>query len=192
MTYEILEHRREADPSGDEHERLTLSLNTFAVREKHHFTGELFRYWDSKRRGFGALPLAEDFKPHTVFDSTGLSYFGLIDVSTSDPANFSMTKHTTVPPPAYGTRLAGVRLAEFPSGLHARALVQEYNKCTSAARPAYHEIKHTIGEIQRHYSRVMLPLVDSSGSVVMIAYGCRRFLVPDYQVVRPLPNSLLQ
>ena len=182
MTYEILEHRREADPSGDEHERLTLSLNTFAVREKHHFTGELFRYWDSKRRGFGALPLAEDFKPHTVFDSTGLAYLGLIDVSAATPEHYLMVDHPTVHPPPYGSDLKGVRLYDFPNALHAHSLLSEYHRCKEVAQPAYHEIMQSMGGIQRHYSRVMLPLTDSVGSITKIAYGFRRFLEPNFQL----------
>jgi hypothetical protein len=83
----------------------------------------------------------------------------------------------------FGRELSGKVLAEFPSKMHAKSLMLEHLRCKRWKVPLYHEIDQVINGIGRHYTRLMVPLVDETGTVTRIYYGV-------YPLVPPTPMSI--
>ena len=57
--------------------------------------------------------------------------------------------------------------------MHYRACASEYLISIRERVPIYHEIDQAIGDISRHYVRLMLPVVDKMGRVVRLVYAVR-------------------
>ena len=51
--------------------------------------------------------------------------------------------------------------------------MNEYLRCKERRKPLYHEINQIVCGVVRYYVRVGLPLADTDGNIVKIAYGVR-------------------
>ena len=57
--------------------------------------------------------------------------------------------------------------------MHAQSTMNEYLRCKETRQPFYHEIDQVVCGVVRHYVRLMLPLANTDGNVIKIAYGVR-------------------
>lgn len=133
----------------------------------------MFDYWREKS-GAGPLPQGENFNPNRDLPEHVAGRMSWIDASAADPMNFSVFNHIPSPVTQYGVALSGKRLNQIMSlGIHITACAGEYFVCQHSKLPFYHEIEQVVGGIQRHYTRLMLPVLDSDGQVTKIYYSCR-------------------
>jgi len=51
--------------------------------------------------------------------------------------------------------------------------MNEYLRCKETRKQLYHEINQVVCGVVRHYVRLKLPLADTDGNIVKIAYGVR-------------------
>ena len=62
-------------------------------------------------------------------------------------------------------------MSAFPSRIHARATLGEYQLCKQTGQPLYHEFGQVLCGRVRRYTRILLPLSDDHGRVARLAYG---------------------
>ncbi|MEX2615824.1 MAG: hypothetical protein WD767_06995 [Alphaproteobacteria bacterium] len=164
--------RRHEEQSGtDYQDRLFLSFDKMFSREKTSALGEIFDYWKFRRNEQVGLPTVDTFRPKDEMPSGNSRAITMVDVTYSDPANFLFFSH-----PQY-TRgffdLSRRRLGDHPSLMNVKSCAADYLYCMISRKPIYHEIIQTIGNANRHYVRLALPIADNSGRVVNLAYAIR-------------------
>jgi len=153
--------------------RISLPLNEMMAREIDRATGrptvirELFDYWQEQRDD--TLPTMASFDPEGVFTPDRFRWVAWIDVANSDPLNAILFKH---PANIFGD-WSGKALCEYHSLNHAQSCALEYLTCKIVRRPFYHEIRQTIGNVSRTYSRLLLPVIDRKGQVRRLYYAAR-------------------
>ena len=153
-------------------------MNAFAEKEKASHLDILHYYWSSLQIEKNTLPKISEFHPQDVLPAVGQCPVGWIDSSADDPNNFVMQNHPENPVYGLGIELNDRFLSEFPNKMHAKSLLLEYLRCKRWKAPLYHEIDQVIGGIGRHYTRLMLPLVDETGTVTQIHYGVSPLVTP--------------
>ncbi len=163
--------------------RTLYDMNVFAEKEASTHLDILHYYWSSLQIEKDGLPKISEFHPGKILPNAGKCKVGWIDSSAEDPNNFVMRDHPDNPIQGFGRELSGKVLAEFPSKMHAKSLMLEYLRCKRWKVPLYHEIDQVINGIGRHYTRLMVPLVDQTGTVTRIYYGV-------YPLVQPKPMSI--
>ncbi len=164
--------RRHEEQSGtDYQDRLFLSFDKMFSREKMGPLGEFFDYWKSRSNEHLGMPTIDSFRPKDEMLSGNSRAITLVDVTNSDPANFMFYSH-----PQY-TRgffdLSRRRLGDHPSRMNIKSCAADYLYCMINRQPIYHEIIQTIGDANRHYVRLALPVADKTGRVVNLAYAIR-------------------
>lgn len=158
--------------------RTLFDMNTFAEREAGTHLDILHYYWSSFQIDEAGAPSFSDFHPDDVLSAAGTCKVGWIDTTADDPNNFVMRDHPENPIRGFGRELDGKILADFPNKMHAKSLVLEYLRCKRWKVPLYHEIDQVINGVARHYTRLMVPLLDESGTVTRIYYGVSPLKVP--------------
>ncbi|NKB60154.1 MAG: hypothetical protein GKS00_27900 [Alphaproteobacteria bacterium] len=165
-----LETERSWD-GNDVQVRTLFDMNAFAEREAASHLDILHYYWSSLQIEKVSLPKVHEFHPSDVLPKAAFSSVGWVDSIADDPRDFVMRDHPENPVYGLGIELNDTFLSEFPNKMHAKSLLLEYIRCKRWKVPLYHEIEQVIGGISRHYTRLMLPLVDESGTVTQIFYG---------------------
>ena len=146
-----------------------LSMNTMMPREKGHAIGQLFDFWKFKA-GPDGLPVLNDFSYKTALPPEVLRNVCWADVTPDDPFNFVTQDHAKL---TAFSDASNRRLGQHQSRMHYRACASEYLISIRERVPIYHEIDQAIGDISRHYVRLMLPVVDKMGRVVRLVYAVR-------------------
>ena len=159
------------DAPGFKQERIQWSLDEVARREVNPATGEpsvikrLMDYWLERR--VGEIPDAATFDPKGLFTPDEFRFVAWVDVVADDPGNFVLRNH-----PAY---LFGdwsdKRLREYHIEYHGRNCALEYLMCKTVQQPIYHELRHSLGELGRHYTRIVLPVSDRRHLVRRVYYA---------------------
>lgn len=158
--------------------RILYDLNTFAEKEKSTHLDILHYYWCSLQIEKETLPRISEFHPTDILRRPFHDLCGWIDSSAEDPHNFVMRDHPENPVYGLGSELNDCLLSEFPNKMHAKSLTLEYLRCKRWKIPLYHEIDQVIGGIGRHYTRLMLPLIDDTNTVTRIYYGVSPLVTP--------------
>lgn len=158
--------------------RILYDMNAFAEKEAATHLDILHYYWSSLQIDRDTLPNLSEFHPRDILPNIDNCLVGWIDATADDPNNFIMRDHPDNPIFGLGTELTDRLLSEFPNRMHAKSLVLEYLRCKRWKVPHYHEIEQVIGGISRHYTRLMLPLVDDTGTVTRIFYGITPLVAP--------------
>jgi hypothetical protein len=158
--------------------RTLYDMNAFAEKEASTHLDIIHYYWSSLQIEKDGLPKISEFHPGEILPDAGKCKVGWIDSSVEDPNNFRMRDHPHNAIQGLGEELSGKFLAEFPNKMHAKSLVLEYLRCKRWRVPLYHEIDQVIDGIGRHYTRLMLPLIDESGMVTRIYYGVSPLVPP--------------
>lgn len=157
--------------SGNKYERAQLPLEEMFQREVDPETGaptpirSLFEYWQDRHSK--TLPEAGAFNPKSAFTPVEFRWICWVDVRPSDPLDYVLRCH---PGEVFGD-WSNKRLREYHDKYHGRRCAMEYLTCKMVKKPFYHEIRQTIGAVRRHYTRLLLPVVDRSREVVRLHYG---------------------
>lgn len=166
--YEVLQRRMETE-GQDQQERLMLSLDTMMPREKGHAIGQLFDFWKFKAAPDG-VPRIDDFPYKAALPREVLRNVCWADVTPENPFNFVTQDHAKL---TAFSDASNRRLSQHQSRMHFRACASEYMHSMRERTPIYHEIDQTVGDISRHYVRLMLPVADVTGRVVRLVYAVR-------------------
>lgn len=158
--------------------RILFDMNAFAEKEASTHLDILHYYWSSLQIEVDSLPKVSEFRPKEILPVPAHGSVGWIDASAEDPQDFVMRNHPENPVFGLGRELNDRNLSEFPNKMHAKSLILEYLRCKRWKVPLYHEIDQVIGGIGRHYTRLMLPLVDETGNVTRIYYGVSPLVTP--------------
>lgn len=158
--------------------RTLYDLNAFAERETGGHLDILHYYWSSVQIEREGLPALSEFRPEAVLPNGEACKVGWIDTTPEDPNNFIMQDHPNNRIAGLGRELSGKVLSEFPNKMHAKSLVLEYLRRKRWKVPLYHEIDQVINGVARHYTRLMVPLVDEAGNVTRIFYGVSPLVTP--------------
>ncbi|NKB58108.1 MAG: hypothetical protein GKS00_17425 [Alphaproteobacteria bacterium] len=163
----------------DDHQiRLMLSHDALLKREQLSTIGPLFDYWrECTTNRVPGKQIA--FNPGSALSAEALRWVSWIDVRSDSALDFIWCNHV------YGwlgdvsteyCDSSGRKVRDHNVKLHRQYCAVEYQLCKSSKQPLYHEIKQHTGSIQRHYTRLLLPVLDEGGNVFRIFYACRRFL----------------
>ena len=163
--------------------RTLFDMNAFAEKEASTHLDILHYYWSSLQIEKDTLPKVTEFHPKEIFPAPAQGSVGWIDSSVEDSKNFILRDHPENPVYGLGWELNDTFLSEFPNKMHAKSLILEYLRCKRWKVPLYHEIDQVIGGIGRHYTRLMVPLVDEAGIVTRIYYGVSPLVTPAPLVV---------
>lgn len=155
---------------GDAQERLMLSVDKLFSRETGTALKELHSFWLAKSPGGGEPPCITDFDYKAALSAETLRFISWVDVTAADPYNYVIRDHTNQTSFSDHTDR---RLGDHPSRMNLRSCAFEYRACMADPQPFYHEIEQTIGNISRHYRRMMLPIVSASGRVERLVYAVR-------------------
>lgn len=157
-----------------EQNRARYSIDSFLDIEQGTAPRRLYDYWLAARPAGGGLPQEEDFDPKSDLPEETARSVSWMDVGSDDPLAFVMRDHLASPIPGYGVELSDKPLRDFPDLSQATATAAEYNACKHAREPMYHEIEQILGGVRRHYTRIMLPVVDRDGKVTKLYCGFRQ------------------
>lgn len=127
-------------------------------------------YWQAKCRRHD-LPEATDFPPHRPLPPSAASRVSWVDADSEDPFDFMIRNHRG-PTPGLG-KFTDHPIGEHPSPMNARSCAAEYLLCIGSRHPIYHEIDQVLGGLVRRYMRLLLPVVDATGTVVRLVYVTR-------------------
>ena len=156
---------------GFKQERIQWSLDEIARREVDPATGapsvikQLFDYWLEKR--VGEVPEASMFDPMGAFTPNEFRFVAWVDVGSDDPGDFVLRHH---PGLLFGD-WSDKRLREYHIQHHGRNCALEYLMCKTVQQPIYHELWHSLGSAGRHYTRIVLPVVDKRQRVSRVYYA---------------------
>lgn len=93
----------------------------------------------------------------------------LIDVRSEDPLLYVVNDHSESNVPGYGTDMNGKPLISFTNrDLHMVCLAGEYIDCKEYGVPVFHEIRQRFDSVERHYMRLLLPVMDNYNDVVSL------------------------
>lgn len=169
--YGIL-HRRWEQSGNDEQERLMLSFDKMFTRERDTALGDLFSYWQAKRTNGDELPLENHFSPQELLPDSLRVYTAWVETETANPFNFVVRNHPSL---SAWANQSDLRLSEIGSKMNAKSCAAEYLNCKNVRRPLYHEIEQTIEGNSRHFTRLLLPVIDNTNSVTKLIYAVRMF-----------------
>lgn len=158
----------------DEQSRYAYDLNAFPQRESGTLLDTMFYFWNALRGNGASVPLSSQYEPRIIFGEQLPDLLSFVDARADNPENFVMIDHPKSSLDPFGSQLSGKTLGEFPNRLHRDALLLEYQICKRTQRPFYHEIDQIIGGISRHYVRLILPLVDFTGTISKFSVVTRR------------------
>lgn len=114
-----------------------------------------FRHWSEQQTtGFVRVD-------RFAFDD-GVTY---VDTTSENPLGFQYIQYGGV----NFLQMHGRTLGDFPIRQCVHPCAGEYSECRSSNRPLAQRIQHSIGGFMRDYVRLLLPLCDGSGRVVMLA-----------------------
>ena len=152
-------------------ERIQWPLDKLMEREVDARTGapstvrRLYDYWCEKR--VRSLPSAASFDPKGAMTPDEFRFVAWADVRANDPLDFLLHHH---PGLLFGD-YSGKRLRDYHNTNHGRNCALEYLTCKVVKQPVYYEIKQTIGEASRHYTRLLLPVLDADRGIGRLYYG---------------------
>lgn len=169
-----VEHKSE----NDHQIRLLLNDHAFLKREQVSVLGLLEQYWRECRTNLTAHG-AMKFNPGAALSSDALSWVSWIDTRPTEASNFIWHNHVyswlgDISTDYYDASETRVRDHRVKS--HSRFCAEEYQLCKSMKQPLYHEIEQHTGSVSRHYTRLLLPVMNAKEEVDRIFYVCRRFL----------------
>ena len=135
----------------------------------------LHDYWREKR--IHSLAPAASFDPKGAMTPDEFRFVTWVDVTPNDPLDFLLRHHPGV---LFGD-YSGKRLRDYHNANHGRNCALEYLTCKVIKQPVYYEIKQTIGDSWRHYTRLLLPVADRDHNVRRLYYAVNLidYLVPD-------------
>lgn len=162
--------RRIEQSGGDEQERLMLSFDKLFSREKNNPLWELFHFWQNAASKHDGVPRVDEFDYKAKLPESVKRYISWSDVTPVDPFNFVSHDHVNL---TNFRNHSNRRLGDYPAPMHARACAIEYLHCIRTRQPTYYEIDQTIGTINRHMVRMMVPVADQSGTVSKLIYAVR-------------------
>lgn len=162
-------HRQEQRSGVDHQERLTYSLDVMAGHERGTALSLYYQYWTSRCDRKHRLPILHNFRPKDDLPSEVAQQVSWIDVTLSDPLNYSLHDHPAGICGDWNHR----RIHEHASKLHSKACAMEYFFCRNTRAPVYMHIEQKMRGVEREYSRLLLPLINKSGKVVRLAYAWR-------------------
>lgn len=154
-----------ADGEGNYVERRSLKLTT--LPERGDALGYLYKYWSGLR--------AETECGFSNIDTVHLMRAGIIgnmhvvDVSSADPLDFRFD-------------LAGyaIPLGQFekpralPVSIYADTTMRDYNTVRLTGAPRLQRVRARLGGTAHHYTRLILPFFDTSGSVARLLIAIRQ------------------
>lgn len=167
--YGIL-HRRFEQAGENEQERLMLSFDKMFAREKNTALWNLFQMWQEKQSNASSTPTVDEFLYREKLSDTAKKYICWSDVSASDPFDFITRDHANL---TSFSNHSDRRLGDHPVQMNAKACAVEYLHCVSTRQPTYYEIRQTYGSINRHFSRLMVPIADEMGKISRLVYAVR-------------------
>lgn len=114
-----------------------------------------FQYWSEQQTaGFVRVDRFE-------FDD-GVTF---VDATSENPLGFQYIQYGGI----NFLQMHGRTLGDFPIKQCVHPCAGEYYECRSSKRPLAQHIQHSINGFMRDYVRLLLPLCDGAGRVVMLA-----------------------
>ena len=169
--YGVLQRRVE-ESGEDRQERLTYSFDKMFARERKTALGKLFEYWHAKRLVSNELPDESHFRSLDLLPEPCRIFTVSVEADEPDPFKFTVKKHPSLS--AWGKHSIR-RLGDLDSKMNVKSCVSEYLTCISSQQPMYHEIDQTMGSNNRHYVRLLLPVLGPSKNVTNLVYAIRIF-----------------
>jgi hypothetical protein len=153
------------DSNGNYIERRPVKVETLPGRDDP--LGYLYQYWRGLRSETGCQFSNID-TVHLVRAGI-IGKLHIIDVADSDPGEFRFElSGYAVPLSRYEKPRA------FPIGIYADTTLRDYNTVRLTGVPALHRIRCRLGDTSHHYTRLMLPFLDESGSVTRLLVAIRQ------------------
>jgi hypothetical protein len=154
-----------SDSAGNYIERRPLKLDTLPGRNDP--LGYLYQYWRGLRSETGCQFSNID-TVHLVRAGI-IGKLHIIDVADSDPGEFRFElSGYAVPLSRYEKPRA------FPIGIYADTTLRDYNTVRLTGVPGLHRIRCRLGDTSHHYTRLILPFLDESGSVIRLLVAIRQ------------------
>lgn len=159
----------------DEQTRSLYSLEAFKAREKGTVLMHFYHYWVTLPIGQGGIPHEDVCRPKEHLPPNVAARVSWIDTSAEDPQQFIVRDHVASTIPGLGIELSDRPLCDIPAlDMHTTACAVEYLFCKHERTPMYHEIEQLISGLKRHYTRIMLPVMNDAGDVNRIYYATRQ------------------
>lgn len=157
--------------SHGHHESLQYDFKDFFLLESGTDLEHLFDYWSQQE---GAVPT--HFSPEIDLPLFSGAVTACIGVSSPDPMEFWPKEHRVCQETGRGTGLSGQPAKGHPWRQYAAAVTTEYNFCRHSGMPEYSEIHQSIGGIESHFTRLLLPVSRDPNGNVTDLYACIRHL----------------
>ena len=153
-----------ADAAGNYVERRTLKLESLPPRGDP--LGTLYSYW-SDLRSAGACRFS-DIDTVQLARAEIIGKLHVVDVASSDPHNFRFDLFGyAVPIGRYEAPCA------HPVAIWADSLMRDYNTVRVTAGPRLHRMRCRLGEVNHHYTRLILPFHDKRRRVTRLLVAIR-------------------
>jgi hypothetical protein len=154
-----------SDSDGNYVERRSLKLADLPATGDA--LGYLYRYWFDLR-GAGALQFSNIDSVHLARAGV-IGKMHVIDVSSSDPGDFRFELFGyAVPLSRYEKPCA------LPVAIYADSTMLDYNSVRMTAAPRLHRVRSRLNETSYHYTRLILPFLNSSGRVDRLVVAIRQ------------------
>lgn len=154
-----------SDSNGNYIERRPVKLDTLPGQDDP--LGYLYQYWRGLRSETGCQFSNID-TVHLVRAGI-IGKLHIIDVADNDPGEFRFElSGYAVPLSRYEKPRA------FPIGIYADTTLRDYNTVRLTGVPALHRIRCRLGDTSHHYTRLILPFLDDSGSVIRLLVAIRQ------------------
>jgi len=165
----------------DEQNCILYSIDILSGREGDSSLGRLYEYWCAAQRKSNNLPHVRTFHPEAELPDAVTREIAWVDVRSGDPATYVVNALRPVSDGGFDIEVESRCGDAFPDLLRARVDLFEYHCCKQRRKPQYQEIRRILKMEARHFTRVLLPVVDADGSVTKI-YCATRNLRPPIQI----------
>jgi hypothetical protein len=119
---------------ANDQSRFLYDLNAFAEREAGTLLDTMFYYWQALCGDGQEMPHLRDFEPRQLFGDKIPDHLSAIVTEVANPANFIMIAHLKYTLGLFGGQLEAKPIKDFPSLIHAQALMYEYQRCRQLRR----------------------------------------------------------
>lgn len=153
-------------------------MDAFQQREADSPLKVAYAYWQLLKPVDG-MPGVDRFDPKRDLPKNASKVVSWVDVRPENPMRYVFWDHLPSEKSKFGQELSGKTLEEikeFGLGIHILSCAVEYAACKRFGQPCYHEIDQYIAGERRKYTRLLLPVCDSEGSVVKLFCAYRMIL----------------
>jgi hypothetical protein len=153
-----------SDGDGNYVERRSVKLEILAGCSDP--LGYLYQYWCGLRAETECR--FANIDPVHLMRAGIIGKMHIIDVSSGDPEDFRFELAGYAVPMSYYERPRA-----FPIKIYADATLRDYNTARLTATPRLHRVRCRLGDTYHHYTRLILPLLNSSGRVGSLLVAVR-------------------